>query len=426
MMASRQEVPIKAPAGLLYSDLTDDVFRVVAERMGLELVSWRETRMGGAQGFHTAIAEQTMDCGQKIIGHRAFEVSGKRAGSDEVTTQVVALKSKERRMTGLAGIMGMIHPDLVKPAAEQSNDKTFPLNTNYLREIRIAERNVNDPILASIQPKVYYTLLDEEKEQFMFISEYLDPSLHDHADAIEGGAGIESWDDESISKVLQDLAGFHGSFYGRQEEVQQFLGCEADMIGCWSRRKDYYSILSQLMFKEYPLLYNRERVHLVQKLLNDYDGIFEYIQKGRKTLAHWDFTPKNLCTRLKPTEGETYLCAYDWELAHLSPPHIDVVSFLATSLPIDIDNTQMKKFVEHYRNHLHTNLVSKHDPLAEATAGLEPFMQMFDRMVMVYILCSLPVYFILSKFVQFPYFTRLAENLFNYLQSVKSKYVFLE
>lgn len=45
------------------------------------------------------------------------------------------------------------------------------------------------------------------------------------------------------------------------------------------------------------------------------------------TLLHGDFSPRNACLR----KGRTKLCTFDWELALIGLPQIDVIDFCAIS-----------------------------------------------------------------------------------------------
>ena len=417
-----------AAVGFRTSDLTDGIVGRIAQQLGLELVSWRLTEMEGSQGFHTTLAQKFLDPGQKIIGHQAIKIEGKCVDSGELNTRTVILKSKEimtKTTEQMVAMCNMLNPSLGAVVPNWNEDPSFPITTNHLREIRIAERTLLDPVLAAIQPKVYFTLLDEDKEQFVLVSEYLDPKDFTHVDAIEGGCGIEQWDEDSVVKVLTDMAQFHAAFFNREEEVNGFLGCQADMIRSWSKQKQYITTFQQLMMKDKKSAYSAEQGDLIMKMLHNYDEIFKVLNDSKKTLIHFDFTPKNLRMRRSPKVGEKNLCVYDWEMAHLGPPQQDIVEFLGTVLPVDPTCTRFLKYIEIYRLELQCALSRETGTLADDVTESCHFMKVFDFNVMAYVLGRFPIYFMIMQHVDIPYYTRLAKNLLNYLTLCKGKYDFL-
>ena len=71
------------------------------------------------------------------------------------------------------------------------------------------------------------------------------------------------------------------------------------------------------------------------------------MEDSPRTLIHNDFNPRNIALRL--TDRGLELCAYDWELATVGIPQVDLAEFLCFVLSPDVDEDAAVGWVERHR-----------------------------------------------------------------------------
>lgn len=68
------------------------------------------------------------------------------------------------------------------------------------------------------------------------------------------------------------------------------------------------------------------------------------------TLIHNDFNPKNIAFKMQSNNLQP--CIFDWQVARLHLPQVDLIELLAFTLPKDTDKTTFTHYVELHRTYL--------------------------------------------------------------------------
>ena len=409
--------------GLRVEDITDDIVAKVAEGLRIQLESWRMVSdLSAPEGFHSVLVRPNPELRNRLVGFLLLELTGKQNGG--LVTERVLLKSKEPKgmlFNVHADSHAKLHPELAEMVRAMAKDRNI-FSFDPVREIKMAERTSFDKSLATIHPKVYYTYMDDDEEKYFFITEFLIDENFSHIEAIEGGSGIEQWEPEVVEKVLFDLADFHASNYGNEEEILRYFG--ESMGHSYPNYPEYFSTMLEYDIRDFPHVYTQERIALVRKISRNVQEVLRLRTSVKQTLVHFDLTPKNLRVRRKPAVGQGYLCTYDWEFADINVPQHDLMEFLFTILPSDGASLKLD-YIEKYRKFLCSALLRHRKELSNDVTDRTIFMQTFDMVVAEYVYYRFPVYTIIGRKVDIPYFPRLADHLFKHLFSVRNKYSFL-
>ena len=325
------------------------------------------------------------------------------------------------------------HYELSKELGKQAEEVYMMNQVRYnptLTEILVARLSLQEPVLAGISPKVYYTELNKEQEVYVSVVEYLCPDNVSHFNCYPEGPGADNWLSKDIRQVLKDLAALHSSFMDRVDDIIEGFPSQV-LLADTVERNHLGFRLAQLEYdiRDFPDCFPPKRAILARLAMRNIDRANAVLDKAKKTFCHVDFTPRNLCLRRKSSPKGYHLCAYDWELAQVTVPQRDVISFLAFALPQDRYPSEHHDHVEYYRNELRAALSQRSSSLANEVTEADWFYSVYDMCIMQYIFSCLPWLAIVARHPNRSFsastYKLVAHNMLGYLERIGHRYDFL-
>jgi hydroxymethylglutaryl-CoA reductase (NADPH) len=203
-----------------------------------------------------------------------------------------------------------------------------------------------DPRFVRHVPVVYETFQDAEREAYVLVLERLGGlRLMDGADDVSG------WDSAAVETALRGIAEVHAVWYGRDEELERlsWLATPPTAAGM-TAMQELWEELARHAFEEFPEWVSAEDLERQQELIRSIPEWWAEIDSLPHTLVHNDFNPRNLA--LRGSNGDSRLCAYDWELATAHLPQHDLAELLAFVLSPAADPREVQHHVEVHRQAL--------------------------------------------------------------------------
>ena len=435
LLVKRQEEGREQGHGLSYKDLSDEIFEQVCRQNGLKLKSWCMVEVDSSGSIHHKfVTGKDGKDDTLIVGFRAFEITGypddSRTGTEEIKIKVmmkskVLIEDSLEQMYNMCTMLSSETAEAMKYAFSRP-ELTKVRSAFQMHEIRVAERSLTDDNIRIIQPSVYYTKIDPEKDHYYFIMEQLDSTTVSHLDiASKPGCSIDVWDGDAINKVLGGIARFHAAYLDRLEDVQTYFGTLLrDMRGYF---RNYDPFVEAILKAAPPEVLPPSFVDLLFKLSAHGTEILDQTNEYKTTLCHGDFTPRNMCLRRDPKPGQEFLCVYDWEELTINIPHMDLVEFLIFALPADSDMDAWLSHVEFYRKSLEAALSGRSAEVLADVVDKKKFIRGVDLALMTFALYKLSMYsLILAAGIPAPFAAGLFANVHKILAEIVGNHDFLK
>lgn len=213
----------------------------------------------------------------------------------------------------------------------------------HVRELAIYRQA--DERLRAVLPRVYGIAEDPRREAYVIVMERLDGDvvLKDTAD------DPSSWTPVLVDVALQQIAGVHAIWLGREDELlaERWLGrvMTADRM---AEMRDLWRALVEHNANQHPLWADAIGAMRVAESIPGVRRWWRELEGMPRTLVHNDFNPRNVALR----RDRRRLVAYDWELATLHVPQRDLVELLAFVLSAGTDEATVERHVEVHRSAL--------------------------------------------------------------------------
>ena len=161
------------------------------------------------------------------------------------------------------------------------------LRDGHLREVRIAERAMEDKILQSFMPTIYKTVLDHEKGIYAILMGNLNEKDFTHLNLV----GRHAWDDPACEVLLTSLADLHAVYLG--EDLDAILDHLSDVLITTPRLHlkclPFWKAVLNITKSTYPKVINASREILVMNYLTNLEAITEELMEYPMTFCHNDF-----------------------------------------------------------------------------------------------------------------------------------------
>ena len=209
---------------------------------------------------------------------------------------------------------------------------------SHAREIAIYRQR--DPRFCRHAPALLGSIADDSTDTWVAAVEYVSDAV------LSDAAGLSTWRPSHIQNAVDGLAALHGIWLGRDTELraQPWIGYVqsasgmSEMVPLWGALADHaFPLFSSWADPDLVTIHR----HLVARL----DEWWPALESGPRTLIHNDFNPRNVCLR----GPNATLCAYDWELATLGAPQLDLVELLCFVLPADCTLDDVTRWIEQHR-----------------------------------------------------------------------------
>lgn len=278
----------------------------------------------------------------KLLGHFPLRLTvrgnGGQPGAVSVVTKVKPLD--EEVMLMASSVAQSCGGQLAKTYSKFRSKTGFA--GCHTRELAIYASR--DPRFVRHTPRIFGTYRNDLREAYVIVMERLDDLV-----LMNSAEDISGWRGEHIKAVIRGIAEVHSIWYGREAELlqQPWLG-SVPTAESRVQMSELWGALWQHARSEFPDLISDPDLATVQALLANLPTLWSRIESQPRTLIHNDFNPRNLGLRA----GDLRLCAYDWELATLHLPQIDLAEFLLFTLDGPIDPADIDRYVELHRRTL--------------------------------------------------------------------------
>lgn len=366
----------------------------------------------------------------RIIGHCAFCLSYKlpslkssQSSHDIVKEKIVVLKSKARHKEMLHYFHTIApFPNLNDALHKAWHEMLSIYSSDNLEHLELDFVKLNDPVIQTIIPDVYWTFTVEEKDIFVYAIEYFQGPEYSN--------NSSDWKREDIISILQGLATLHGRYYGCTDVIPENFTQHLNVITKENLAKSVQS--TKVLLNEAkiscPAYITDDIYNLALMVIENINQLGEILESCPYTLIHRDCSPNNICIRKVPKAGKSALCLYDWEQAGIGPPQVDLAFFLIFLYPnTDTMNFYVEKYVTFLKEQVLRN--KKVDPgkLPEDEFEAKRFHEVLDASMMWLLLKCVTIDVTMWRiFNKKAFFVAILENVTKHVFSVRSKYSFLQ
>ena len=363
---------------------------------GASIISTEQVQYSTDSGYVSNLVKN------KQVGHFLFEVTWKQKNQMQKTKLLVKSKSSGKTvLEKLSNMYAHAHP-LVGQTYAACKKTIDPLTVHApKREIEIY--NFPQSQLKQMMPKIYKTWESPKQDSFLVVMEYLENVSH-----FEILNDTTIWKREHIEAALRDLAEGHSAFLNKTQELEKLpfmTSFEAPQ-----ELLNYWGALIVFLQDKYSQLYTKDRIKMMQQMLNGFAESEKILLASPKTLVHGDMNPKNIC--LRNTPAGKHLCAYDWEFSVINVPQIDLCEILTWILPPDTTLESRNHYIEFYRKHL--------EQFSGTSLPKQEFFETHKHAAYLYALWKLARYSATDYYVEkkLVFWPRLVNAHFNYLFSI--------
>ena len=252
----------------------------------------------------------------------------------------IKTKWKDERMIQLAETTARVCGDRLGDLFTRFRDR---LGFTGCHEKEVALYEKTDERLRRYTPEFFGTWHDPETETWSLALEQLNGMRQ--MNAVET---VRGWTPETIHAVIQGLAEIHSVGWCREAELscQPWMGpvlVTRDMVEMQELLDETAKHASSYIKQWAGEAVCAVHQHLVETVGDWWPGM----EVGPRTLIHNDFSPRNLA--LRPIEGGSRLCAYDWELATVGVPQHDLAEFLCFVLTPETDRDSVECYLHLHR-----------------------------------------------------------------------------
>ena len=198
----------------------------------------------------------------------------------------------------------------------QAHQAKLEYANSHLKELRVYQALQKAGL--GIMPKFYGAVENEEQEIYLLALERLNP---DQLQIFNAENHPEAWTLELQHQVIRSIHQVHKAFADKDLANLELQDAEDFM-----EARSLFQAFIDVNRKDYQHLNLDPYFQKMLGFLKEFeDGGTQ--GKGRKTLIHNDFNPRNIAIR-----NNDQACIYDWELAQQGLVQRDIFEFLAFSL----------------------------------------------------------------------------------------------
>ena len=413
----------------------NDLLESVSANIGMKLLSWKRFELSGNESFSASSITNKGQSSGRILGHIGFELKGtvKVTGDYcEETSVKVVLRSKKKGEDWLEATRQLgIRWSEEEGEAKRQAFEVF--KHTHLRDMEFAREALNGAWFSAFMPDVYFVASkqDVEEDRIFFFMEYLGDEGFSHVNVLEGENGTDTWTPNDIKTALSDVAHFHAYYMGHKELIGDDLSnLLADGLLNLSKGEPYMKIATQSNMEVFPKIWQPEVTSTLLKYVSKLTNIIQMLKAYPTTVCHNDFNPRNVCLRRDPKSSKKHLCMYDWELAYIHVPQLDLAEFLIFVLPETSSSADINNFVEYYRLELlkHLKTLGCSQNIIDIIDDRYNFQCVFIYEVIEFLALRLNTYFTAAKGmgIVIPYLPRVTRNGLQYLNAMRNSECLLQ
>ena len=280
----------------------------------------------------------------KLLGLFHYEIEFRSRGESRKVEILVKSKTHYRELVQrLAGV-------LVKSGIEAADvagllARTELYNT-HMKEINVFRMQKTVPAFTQVLPIVYGTYVDDEKQQYVVLEEFLTDAyvMQDYRD-------LTYWTRDRIARCVADFAAMHAGFYANTDALvgEGWLGKTLDAATMTALTPLWTAYAVKLRHYEGGL-FDAAYLDLHRGWIKTLPDWWGRIDELPKTLIYNDAQIRNLAVREPATRPRLVL--FDWECASIQLPQRDLVEFLSYAISDSITDAEIADFLEAGRGEL--------------------------------------------------------------------------
>lgn len=360
--------------------------------------------LNNSESGSSLITEMTSRKLKKTVGLFPFHVLYECAAGDKSQFIMAKVKPTSHEVVGaLNQLASMCGPEL---AAEFDKHKyEVGLAGTDRRELAVFRQS--DERFTRYTPKLFGIYEDPGRESFVLIQEFLSGM-----DLMDSANDVSQWTDGHIRAALGGIAECHAIWWEHDDVLKA-----SDWLGLYptaERRTQLmhlYALLNTHAAHEFPHWIGEKESSRFLTILENLPVWWSKMESMPKTLIHNDFNPRNLAFR--KTAAGPLLCVYDWELATLQIPQVDVVELLAYTLVGDITKERVAAFVDFHRERLERQVGKKFDP--------EMWWEGFRYATWEFFISRMSLYLMTHSFRNYEFIERVYASLWKLLDIVEER-----
>ncbi|MFZ5986386.1 MAG: phosphotransferase, partial [Bacillota bacterium] len=275
-----------------------------------------------------------------MTGLYAYDLDVRNESCGRRLQTILKLKSKNNCINDFGQILAYLSGIDKLPGLMEKHRGIFGFENSSIREIEIY--NKADARIREYCPRIYGTMVDDEKEVCGILMERFSEESHSHTDTINRPY---MWDDSSIKTVLDGMADIHSVYFNRTDELR--LDNVTSNTGFeYLKARDLLSTITTYNASRFTGFMEDKLTVRCLDFLYDINNNIKSMKRFPSTLTHNDFNPRNIC--IKRDNGIRKLVVYDWELASIQNPQHDLAEFLVFALEEVKDRETVTRYIDYY------------------------------------------------------------------------------
>lgn len=220
------------------------------------------------------------------------------------------------------------------------------LYNTHMKEINVFRMQKTVPALAHVLPVVYGTYVDDERQQYVVLEEFLSDAyvMQDYRD-------LAFWTRDRIARCVTDFAAFHSAFYASTDALvgEGWLGKTLDAATMTGLTPLWRAYADKLRHFEGGL-FDAAYLDLHDTWIRTLPDWWGRIDELPKTLIYNDAQIRNLAVREPATRPRLVL--FDWECTSIQLPQRDLVEFLSYAISDRISDAEIIGLLDAGRSEL--------------------------------------------------------------------------
>lgn len=333
----------------------------------IQSLSWK----ADAQLENGIITNITGKISNKLIGFLPTTLTVTDSLDGHQTTEKLLIKSKAldtEVIKGLHLIAASIDTslaDLIKLHQQQ-----LEYAGCHLKEPAIYQHLSRQGFVA--MPKHYANIIKADREIYLVLQEWITPA---HIALQNSENEPHNWTDEQIQLCLSSIEVAH-------RMLETLPAAKPDLLKPFEPWKalNLYGKLMDILIEECAESDQIEQLQGVKEAMLNFESDYRDLRWPRVPI-HNDFNPRNTLVR-----SSGMPCIYDWELAMIDLPQLDIIEFLSFVLPEDFTRDS---FINYLRDHYH-QVVKRQGPGCDLP--FDDYLSAAEMAVKSYICCRVSFY----------------------------------
>jgi hydroxymethylglutaryl-CoA reductase (NADPH) len=337
------------------------------------------------------LMELTSKVSKKLIGFIEADVT---LENKEVLP--ILIKSKalgEEVIDGLRFMASNLDSNLADVLSKHKNVLEYKNSNNKEIEVYRALNDIN----YSNMPIYYGDKIDTKREVYLFFIERLNTN---EMQLFNSENSPDKWTKIQIQETIKAIHSVHNYFSNTSKLEKVPSVTEFDVSAAFGLYKEFI----KLNRRDYDFLDCDKYFDLLIEIMENRDGVTN-LKKGKLTLVHNDFNPRNIGIRNNGTP-----CIYDWELSCIDLPQRDIFEFLAFTFEEGDKLNGLEGLLD-----FHYNLVLEFN---DSTYSKSDYISDFKLSGENFILSRVNFYLAGSTLVNYPFIERMFKNAMRILEKL--------